>query len=477
MQYDNPFLSGDVKDSLAANPSISSTTTDAISQILNLDTAESVVVGSWDGQNSVVAPTGSNAQAIFATVPGVAGDDVTVNLHADGLSDAKAFVFASDANLTLDFTAPPATVAPQVFSLFSVNTPVVDTPLVDTVERVIVSGNGNDHITASNGNTTVDAGAGNDTVTLGNGNNVVIANSGDNLITTGTGRDVIYAGTGNDTIDTGAGYDVVHVAGSRADFAASASGNSLNLDGGDHVVSASNVEFISFDNNESLVVASSDEEAAALRLYNGLLGRDADAGGAEGWSNAASNTSLADIAQGFLGSSEFQNNANVDFVQNLYTSLLGRDADGAGEAAWLNVLATGGSRADVIAGIGGSDEGHTNQLSDDDFVSALYSAALGREADQAGLDSWVAQLSAGADRATIAQGITGSAEASEKSISDFIDSLYTNALGRTADAEGKAAWTAVLEHGGSLADVAIGIVGSDESVGHNTNVVVVHGVA
>jgi hypothetical protein len=457
MQYDNPFLASDVKDALTQNASISSATANAISQILNLDNADTVAIGSWNGVDSVVAPTGTNAHAIFADIAGAAGTNVTVDLTTPGLSDAKALVFASDANLALDFTASSA----------------------DNAERVIVSGNGNDNIIVGNGNTTVDTGAGNDTVSLGTGDNVVIANSGDNQISTGTGRDTIYTGTGNDTVDAGAGYDVAHVAGSRADFAASVSGNSLNLNGGDHAVSTSNVEFISFDNGESIVVASTNEEAAALRLYNGLLGRDADAGGAEAWANVASGTALTDIAQGFLNSSEFQNNMNSEFIQSVYSTLLGRDADAGGEEAWLNLLANGASRADVIAGLSNSDEGKAAIASADgtDYVKALYTSVLGREADDAGLENWVAALSAGADRASVAQSISSSAESTAKSASDFIDELYNNALGRDADAEGKAAWTNALEHGATQAEVAIGIVGSDEGIDSNGNVVVVHGVA
>lgn len=456
MQYDNPILAGDAKDALTANTSISATTADAISQILNLDNAETVAIGSWNGVDSVVAPTGTNAHAIFADIAGAAGTNVTVDLTTPGLSDAQAFVFASDANLALDFTAASA----------------------DNAERVIVSGNGNDNIIVGNGNTTVDTGAGNDTVSLGNGDNVVIANSGDNQISTGTGRDTIFTGTGNDTVDAGAGFDVAHVAGSRADFAASVSGNSLNLNGGDHAINTSNVEFISFDNNESIVVASTDEEATALRLF-GLLGRDADVVGAEDWANAVSDTALTDIAQGFLDSTEFQNNMNSEFIQSVYTTLLGRSADAEGEGNWLSLLANGASRADVIAGLANSDEGKAAMANTDDtdFVKALYTSVLGREADDAGLDNWVSALTAGADRASIAQGFTDSLESSTKSTSDFIDELYNNALGRDADAEGKATWTTALENGYTQAEVAIGIVGSDEGVAHNDNVVVVHGVA
>ncbi len=108
-------------------------------------------------------------------------------------------------------------------------------------------------------------------------------------------------------------------------------------------------------------------------------------------------------------------------------------------------------------------------------VENLYEAALGREADEAGLQDWVSQLFNGASRADIAQAIVGSAEAASKANSDFIDSLYQSALDRTADDAGKAHWAAQLEAGASQADIALAIVGSDEAVAHNDNVVVLHG--
>ncbi|WP_416423040.1 DUF4214 domain-containing protein [Pseudomonas sp. App30] len=471
MQYDNPFWSSEITDALTgSSANLSTTTVDAISQILNLDTVESVVVGSWDGSGDVVVPTGKTAQAIFADVAGAAGTDVDVNLHADGLAAAKAFVFASDANLTLDFTAPEA----SAFVRAAVTT------TTDNVDRVIVSGNGNDTITVGNGNTTIDAGAGNDTVHTGSGNDLIIANSGNNDISTGAGNDTIIAGTGNDTIDAGDGFDTVQVAASRADFTATVSGDDVVLTAAGQTITTANAEFISFNNGDSIAVAANDQEAAALRLYEGLLGRDADAAGAQHWTaEADAGTSLTDIANAFLSSGEFSNNANDAFVESLYTNLLGREADTAGEAKWLADLANGASRTDVINSIAGSAEGQAASASsaNADYVEALYSSVLGRTADATGLQSWVAQLEAGADRATIADGIAGSAEASAKATSDFLDNLYESALGRDVDALGKAAWTSALEHGATQAEVAIAVVGSDEGVAHNTSVVVVHGVA
>ncbi|OSN77207.1 hypothetical protein BV352_05307 [Pseudomonas syringae pv. actinidiae] len=131
--------------------------------------------------------------------------------------------------------------------------------------------------------------------------------------------------------------------------------------------------------------------------------------------------------------------------------------------------------ADVAAGIAGSVEAQRFDQSNGDFVRDLYTAALGRDGEQSGVDGWVSLLVNGTSRADVAQGIVGSQEAANKADSDFIDNLYLTATGRVADAPGKAGWVDVLNNGGTHADVAIGIVGSPEAVAHNDNVIVLHG--
>ncbi|MNN29666.1 hypothetical protein D3C81_1432780 [compost metagenome] len=186
-------------------------------------------------------------------------------------------------------------------------------------------------------------------------------------------------------------------------------------------------------------------------------------------------TSLTDIANQFLNSAEFGGAATEASINDLYNTLLGRNADEAGSDAWQAVLANGGSLADVAAAIAVSEEAQDRDQSNGDFVRDLYTSVLGREADEAGLDAWVSQLFNGTSRADVAKGIVGSVEASDKSNSDFIDALYLSATGRAADDAGKAAWEAVLENGGTHADVALGIVGSAEAIDHIDNVVVLHG--
>jgi len=211
-------------------------------------------------------------------------------------------------------------------------------------------------------------------------------------------------------------------------------------------------------------------------MFEGILGRDADLGGAQAFAGLAnSGASLTDIANSFLNSSEFATTSSAAPISSLYTELLGRAADAGGLANWQAVVANGGTLADVAAGLAVSTEAQALDQSNGDFVRDLYTSALGRAADQGGLDSWVSQLFNGASRAEVAQGIVGSQEAAAKADSDFIDGLYQNAIGRAADAGGKAAWSGLLAGGGTHADVAIGIVGSPEAVAHNDNVIVLHG--
>nr|GFD11920.1 hypothetical protein [Tanacetum cinerariifolium] len=205
---------------------------------------------------------------------------------------------------------------------------------------------------------------------------------------------------------------------------ANASGNSVTIQGG---------EFVTFTDNHTLAIVETDAEASALRLFDGLLGRDADNAGAEYFSNAAATgTSLNTIAEGFLASTEFKNSVNLDFVQDLYTGLLGRTdgVDADSQAYWLDQLANGKTQAQVAAEVAVSTEAQANGQSNDDFIESLYQSALGRNADTSANGYWVGALIGGSTRAEVASQIFGSTEAAHHANVEFVDSLYTNALGR-----------------------------------------------
>lgn len=479
MQYDNPVSNDQLQAHLDAS-TLSSSTVDAISSLLGLTTEGSTVnVASFDGVNLEV-PTSGAIDAVTGVVAGAKGDQVVVDLSQAEAAGASAYILESDANLIVNLQGNSAAPAVQAFAALAADVAV--TADDSAIQLVVATGNGDDVINVKGDqNTHIDAGDGNDVITTGNGNNTVIAGAGNNNVTTGSGNDTVVLSGSNhaDIVDTGAGYDYVQLDGSRADYVFN-TGNNFNVNlTGNQTAAITNANFLTFvgeDSYDTVALAHSQEEALALRLYQGVLNRDADGVGAKNVVDSVnSGTSLSDIANSFLSSAEFDGANNTAAINSLYQTLLGRDADAAGSEGWASLLANGGSLADIAAGIAVSDEAKDLDQSNGNFVRDLYTSVLGREADEAGLDAWVDQLFNGTSRADVAKGIVGSAEALEKSNSDFIDALYQSALGREADVAGKAGWVAVLENGGSHADVALGIVGSAEAADHIDNVVVLHG--
>lgn len=107
-----------------------------------------------------------------------------------------------------------------------------------------------------------------------------------------------------------------------------------------------------------------------FRLYHATLERDPDAGGFNHWSQKlAEGLSLADTAEGFVASAEFQtrygSTTDGEFVTLLYNNVLGRSPDAGGFTHWTEKLADQSlSRADVITRFSQSGEFVTNTLPD-----------------------------------------------------------------------------------------------------------------
>lgn len=331
LQYDASSSRVDFQAALTANPTLSRDTQDAIIAILG--NSETVAVGSFDGTN-LVAP--SNVQAVVADIAGKAGDQVIVTLPADAMASASAWVFNSDADLTVAF---------------------------NTVERVIASGNGNDTITvAGDKDTVLDGANGNDTLQTSGGNDSVTGGAGDDSISTGAGNDTIVSGEGNDTIDAGTGFDIVSINGASSNFDFNVVDGSLvaTAKDGSASVTASNAEVFSFGETDNVMITGSETDAQALRLYEAFFARSADIDGAKYWLNDLAEGQMAtDIARSFLASEEFQSKGNLsdaEYIDILYQNALGRESDTVGKAYWLNDLASGMDRADVAISIVGSVE-------------------------------------------------------------------------------------------------------------------------
>lgn len=110
-------------------------------------------------------------------------------------------------------------------------------------------------------------------------------------------------------------------------------------------------------------VFAHDPDAAIVREdYLAAFGREAEAGGLSGWTNLLKNgLTPSALALGLAGSPEFQSlhgqQTDTQYVDSLYVNGLGRQAEPAGEAGWVNILQSGASRGDVLAAIAQSPEG------------------------------------------------------------------------------------------------------------------------
>ena len=138
--------------------------------------------------------------------------------------------------------------------------------------------------------------------------------------------------------------------------------------------------------------AASDEWAGARidDLYQQVFGRPADGDGRAYWVDAiAGGLRLEDVAAHFYGSHEYWmavGATNAGFVDALYRSLLGRDADDGGRSYWTRLLDSGLARTAVAAEFFASIESRQSR------VRARYREVLAREPDASGLRYWSEQL-------------------------------------------------------------------------------------
>lgn len=201
-------------------------------------------------------------------------------------------------------------------------------------------------------------------------------------------------------------------------------------------------------------------EGFVTRLYEICLDRAPDTDGLNNWvSNLRSGSiSGSQAARGFIFSDEFvsHNLDNDAYVNCLYRTMFGRDADPTGLGYWVGKLQSGSSREQIFNGFVGSDEwaqicasygistgassapsSSASSASDGirEFVNHLYSGFLGRTADTAGLNDWSSRLASGNTTGfEAAYGFMHSSEflsrASSMSNSAIVTVFYNTFLGR-----------------------------------------------
>lgn len=347
-------------------------------------------------------------------------------------------------------------------------------------------GAGRDTLAGGGGNDILRGEAGNDTLEGGEGDDLLQGGEGNDVLRGDAGNDTLQGGAGDDLLDGGDGFDTMLMEGRtfRASTRDISPEGLLRLtslaEGTDTITRLEEVRFI----DGRLVLDADSPEAAVARLYSMTLGRQPEAPGMSFWAHKLSaGESLDTIAQGIIASDEFASlhgrpADDAAFVDLLYTSILGRGADAAGEAYWNGLLAGGTSRGAVVAGF--SESAENRELTADDItlgiwrvdqdaalVARLYDTLLGRVPDAAGLTGF-AEVAKGGGWAPVAQAMLGSAEYAARvgMLGDdaYVASLYSTALDRQVDQAGLGFWTSVLASGQSRAEVAYAISESAEHV-------------
>ena len=152
-------------------------------------------------------------------------------------------------------------------------------------------------------------------------------------------------------------------------------------------------------------------------------------------------------------------------VNAAYVALLGRAAEGAA-ANWAAGSLTEEALAQTILSI---DDSYKNDVerkaTNADFVNALYTELLGKTGDAEGKTFWINALNSGLSREQVKWQFINAAKANNENLSAFyadnelfVNNVYSNLLGRGADSDGLKFWADALNNGASKASVIANII-------------------
>ncbi|QEI04914.1 DUF4214 domain-containing protein [Pigmentiphaga aceris] len=159
-----------------------------------------------------------------------------------------------------------------------------------------------------------------------------------------------------------AGLDTITVKGLRAGHNLSINGETVTLQQvGQAERKYVGVERFRFD-DITIATDINGNAGKAYRLYEAAFDRAPDAKGLGFWINGLDhNISLLSVANSFLASPEFKSRygddmTQRDYVTALYQNVLNRAPDQAGSDFWVNALNSGSSRAQVLVNFSESIE-------------------------------------------------------------------------------------------------------------------------
>jgi hypothetical protein len=200
-------------------------------------------------------------------------------------------------------------------------------------------------------------------------------------------------------------------------------------------------------------------------LYHDILQRPPDpAGLAAGVHALQAGVSRAALAAVLWDSAEHRGlQVDADYARYLH-----RAPDPNGFSAGVNYLVSGGSEVTLQQVLLTSTEYTNAHATDKAFVDGLYADVLARAPDPASEAAWIQALGNGVTRAAAAQAFLTSTENDR----NIVDGFFIAFLHRAADPAGEASWVAVLQaDGGDTTPVASGLLGSDEYYAlHSSNI-------
>lgn len=196
------------------------------------------------------------------------------------------------------------------------------------------------------------------TITTGSGNDTLTGGAYTDTLRTGAGADILRGNGGSDFLDGGAGIDTAVYAGlSRGySFIGQARVAGGREGGADTLTGIERVRFLdgTVSYETGTAVWTADEATMAVaRLYQVCLGRAPDIGGLEHYRAAVDQGyDLMHFTRVMIESPEFIGRfgtlTNLQFVEQVYRFVLGREGDAGGVSTYTAALSQGYSRADVV---------------------------------------------------------------------------------------------------------------------------------
>lgn len=198
---------------------------------------------------------------------------------------------------------------------------------------------------------------------------------------------------------------------------------------------------------EPRLTLSTSAEAPALyvaSLFHSLLGRDADAAGQSYWVGRLDGGAfLHDVAAALVSSREFL----IDRIDDAYAQTLARPPEADALNYWL-----GQSEELLEIKLLASDEFFARVGENDRaFIQGAYEYLFGRFAEDAGQAHWLDELAAGMSRSDVVFQLLFSQEGVERRINGD----YLRVLGRVGDPAGLAYWTQRLAAGTTNDEVLV----------------------